>query len=300
MLKWQIKLKKVLLPQVIFISIAFMVSLAFAAQDAVVVTEGAIVYNKANFDSTVLGYLRAGETVRISDKTIGAFYRVRFKNQTAYVSDVDVRIEGAAVSSLPDEQSSSPFFQDEGQDEENPSFPRQGQRQPGKHLTKVKQIGIVASYVRYFDHITNLTDRETVNAQTSRGVFSYGLKFTLPSATLSSRLLWDISTHVSLQAPPGYSSSFSAYLDPHFLFFLDTILPNNGFLFVGLGPSFTYWNVKKNENDQNPITGYGFNVVLSAHFGIRIKAIAFKIEPRYYLLNAARYFAILASLQKVF
>lgn len=283
-------MKKILITFSIISSISLK---AWCARDAIVVTEGAIVYNKANFDSAVLGYLRAGQQVRISNRTIGAFYRVSFKGRTAYIADVDVRVDGVTVSAPDVDEPESAY-----QPEDN------RYASPKRHLAQAKHIGISAGYTRYFDYITNLSNRSTVNANTSPGVFLYGLKFNLPSSMLAGRLVWDVTTHISLQRPYGYDRQIAVFFEPQLLFFLDAISTYNGFLFLGLGPTFSYWNVSGvNSTDvdvKTSTTGYGFNVVASFHLGIRIKSIALKIEPRYYLLNAARYFAIVAAVQKIF
>ena len=281
---------------VIFLVLFAVESRVFAAQDAIVVTEGAIVYQKANFDSAVLGYLRQGEQVRISDKVIGAFYRMRFKNQLGYISDVDVRVEGRPFPSPESavEQSDDQFESD---------YEDHRAKSPGKSLVKAKHIGIMGIYTRHFDYITNLCNeldctRNQINDETSTGVFFYGLKFNVPSSSFD-RMIWDVNTVVSLQPVPQYSKHFAVLFEPQFLFFLDAIMKNNGFLFLGVGPVLSYWSLQ-HENLNEATSGFGFNIVASFHIGLRIKSIALKIEPRYYLLNAARYFAISVAIQKVF
>ena len=70
--------------------------LVFAAQEAVVTTDGAMVYRKGNFDSQVIGYLRSGQKVRVSSKIFGgAFYKVQFKQGVlGYIADTDIEVSG--------------------------------------------------------------------------------------------------------------------------------------------------------------------------------------------------------------
>ncbi len=69
---------------------------AKAAQLAEVITDGAMVYQHADFDSTVIGYLQRGQKVKVSNRTEGPFYKVQFsEGNTGYVSDVDVKVKGS-------------------------------------------------------------------------------------------------------------------------------------------------------------------------------------------------------------
>ncbi len=258
-----------------------------AAQDASVFTDGAIVYKTANFDSAVLGYLRAGEIVRISNKTIGAFYRVKFEKRVGYISDVDVKLV------------TSPNSTSEDQDSDN-KVANQVRTAPAQkkntsvdaHLTKIPYAGITASYFLNRNYIVDNTGQ----------FLTYGLKFNFASQFFSSSQVWDITTHFTLTPPQGYQSNLTIFLDIQVLFLLDAIMGKNGFLFIGLGPTVNRWSLKK----ENPM-GIGggaaqsklnFGGVVSLQLGLHIQSLVFKIEPRYYIGKRSS-LAISASIQKM-
>ena len=84
---------------IVFIVVCLLSNSANAARSAEVITDGAMVYEKADFDSTVVGYLQRGQKVRVSNRPKGAFYRVQFSQGViGYISDVDVKVEGGKSS----------------------------------------------------------------------------------------------------------------------------------------------------------------------------------------------------------
>jgi hypothetical protein len=65
------------------------------AQEATVIIDGAIVYKSASFDAPMINYLREGQTIQVSQKVYGPFYRVAMSPTTiGYISDVDVKVKG--------------------------------------------------------------------------------------------------------------------------------------------------------------------------------------------------------------
>lgn len=264
-----------------------------AAQDATVVTDGAMVYKTANFDSAVLGYLRAGEIVRISNKTLGAFYRVKFEKRIGYISDVDVKpIKGVNPTSENQVNNGEVVNDTENQQIEQKRPTQKANRASvDTHLAQLSYVGITASYFLNHNYIVNNTGR----------FFTYGLKFNFSSQLFSGSQVWDITTHFTLTPPEGYQSNLTVFLDFQLLFLLDAIMGKNGFLFVGLGPTINRWSLKR-ENSGN-IEGatqskFNFGAVVSFHFGLHIQSVLLKIEPRYYISRKSSP-AISLSIQKM-
>ena len=263
-----------------------------AAQDATVVTDGTIVYKTANFDSAVLGYLRAGETVRVSNKTIGAFYRVKFENRIGYVSDVDVKPVTAANSTFED-QVEGQVANDNESNQVRPKAPKQkvNTSSVDAHLAKIPYAGITASYFLHRNYIVDNTNR----------FLTYGLKFNFSSQLFSSSQFWDITTHFTLAPPKGYQSNLTIFVDIQFLFLLDALMGKNGFLFIGLGPTINRWSIKKEDSGglESPTQSkFNFGGVVSLHFGVHVQSLLFKIEPRYYIGKRSS-LAISVSIQKM-
>ena len=263
-----------------------------AAQDATVVTDGAIVYKTANFDSGVLGYLRAGQQVRISNKTIGAFYRVKFKNRIGYISDVDVKLINP-ISPSPQGQANNDTDNNNnqtGKPQEPP--PKVSDASVDSHLARIPYAGIIGSYFLNNNYIAN-----HVSGINRSGSFTYGLKFNFPSQLFASYQTWDITAHFTFTAPQGYHSNLAIFLEMQILFFLDAIMNNNGFLFIGLGPTVNRWHLKKDEMSATQAK-LNFGGIVSFHLGIHLGSVVLKIEPRYYI-GSANSLAILAGFQKV-
>ena len=261
-----------------------------AAQDANVVTDGAIVYKTANFDSAVLGYLRAGEVVRISNKTIGAFYRVKFDKRIGYISDVDVKPVTSPNSTSEDQANQNEV-------PTNQTKPEVRRQRPSKksidaHLTKISYGGITASYFLNRNYIVDNMDRFP----------TYGLKFNFASQLFASSQVWDITTHFTLTPPRGYQNNLTIFLDIQVLFLLDAIMGKNGFLFIGLGPTVNRWSLKK--EDPTGMDGgatqskLNFGGVVSLQLGLHTQSLVFRIEPRYYIGKRSS-LAISVSLQKM-
>ena len=263
-----------------------------AAQDAIVVTDGAMVYKTANFDSAVLGYLRAGEIVRISNKTIGAFYRVRFEKRRRYVSDVDVKpITTANPTSENQVNNNEVINNNANQIKPKPPAQKVNRASVDTHLAGIPYAGITASYFLNHNYIVNNTGR----------FLTYGLKFNFPSRLFSSSQVWDITTHFTLTPPKGYQSNLTIFLDIQLLFLLDAIMGKNGFLFFGLGPTINRWSLKR--EDSGGVEGatqskFNFGGVISFHLGFHIQSVLLKIEPRYYIGSRSSP-AISFSIQKI-
>ncbi len=270
-----------------------------AAQDATVATDGAIVYSSANFDSRVLGYFRSGQKIRISDKTIGPFYRVIFQKRIGYISDIDVKVQGANPSSPLNRSLSSNNGQEkENTQEDQKKPPKKGERPSvDKSLASRSRAGIMASYVFNQNYIKNRKEISFEDSNSITGGFlTYGLKFNFSSQMFLKRQIWDVTTHFTLTAPNGYQNNIAVFVEPQLLIFLDALMKNNGFLFIGLGPTVNYLRLSKEDGSQ-PLSKIGFGAIVSFHFGIHFNSLILNIEPRYYigLSNAP---AVLFSVQK--
>ena len=263
-----------------------------AAQDATVVTDGAIVYTTANFDSGVLGYLRAGEQVRISDKTVGAFYRIKFKNRIGYISDVDVKTANA-ISPAPQNTMEDVTNNNNQANNNKPEPPQKASdTSVDSHLARIPYAGVTVNYFLNNNYIAN-----HINDIHKSGFLTYGLKFNFSSQLFASYQIWDITTHFTLTPPQGYHSNIALFLELQLLFFLDAIMKKNGFLFIGLGPTVNRWHLKKDAMSATQAK-LNFGGVASFHLGIHLRSVVLKIESRYYI-GSANSLAILAGFQKV-
>jgi hypothetical protein len=252
---------------------------AWSAQDAVIVTDGAMIYRQANFDSAVIGYMRAGQKTKISSKTFGAFYRVRFKQGVVgYISDVDVEPQG-------------------GRRGRKPTTPKD--RKFSKSFISKRYFGILLSQVHF---------AETYNdADVGEDMLFYGLKFTMPMKYLLGPFVLDSELLYHSGAPSYYNSSISSAVSGKVLIFdLEAMFSlyesrNRGFwAYVGAGPAFVYSSfVVTLNNSQQDLSEADFGGVITGGVAVRMSKLAFKFEPKYFVFKSS-YFGFLGSLQYEF
>lgn len=66
-----------------------------AAQKGVINSDESDIYSNADFDSDIMDNVRKGETYMISDKTYGAFYKIKLKSgKIGYIPDNEVDVNG--------------------------------------------------------------------------------------------------------------------------------------------------------------------------------------------------------------
>ena len=67
----------------------------WAAQKGVINSDESDIYSNADFDSDIMDNVRKGETYMISDKTYGAFYKIKLKSgKIGYIPDNEVDVNG--------------------------------------------------------------------------------------------------------------------------------------------------------------------------------------------------------------
>ena len=257
-----------------------------SAQDAIVSTDGAIVYSQPDFDSPVMGYLRQGQKIRMSNRTIGAFFRMNFNNQIGYIADVDVKPENATAPSPSD----TSFETGETSEPPSPTLNRNQILNP--------HFGPFVAYIFSLKYVSNFNVSH-LEEYLDSNFFSFGVKFNFFQ-------VWDTSLHLSLEPPQGYERNFSVFLDIQYLFLLDSILKDNAFLFVGIGPAISYWDLVSQPRQDSQgnekietISGISVNALISLHLSFYISSFVLRLEPRYYF-GRATYYSLAASLQKVF
>jgi hypothetical protein len=270
--------------------LAFIMPLKAKADDnsgAVVVTEGAMVYNKADFDSQVIGYYQAGQKVTVSKKRFGPFYRVKFKQGVwGYISDVDIKTGDSA--SLPKDSGSR---KDDAADLPGSSS--------SKHIFNSFYLGIAGASVQY---------RELLARQEySDSLIFYGIRATLPVSFLSGLFLMDLTALTTSTVPNYYKqvssiapSGMAALVDLQLQYGLMNFSRRKGWLYIGAGPLFGYTRylveIRGSKSDlEEAKAGMSFSVGASYSLG----RFALKFEPRYYL-ERTQYLGFLGSLQYAF
>lgn len=86
----------------LFIFIIFFSFEIFAVQKGVINSDDSDIYGNADFDSDIVANVRKGETFLISDKTYGAFYKIKLKSgKVGYIPDNLVDVNGKPFEEKP-------------------------------------------------------------------------------------------------------------------------------------------------------------------------------------------------------
>lgn len=247
-----------------------------AAQNAVVTTDGAMVYRKADFDAQVIGYLRSGQKVRISSKLFGgAFYKVQFKQGVlGFIADTDVEPEG------------------------------KGRAESRTAKREIKNKSFIGK--RYLGlNVASLNFSEVFNqTSVSDDLIFFGVKFTTPLKLLSGPFVLDTNFLYHHGYPSYYDeggvrgeSGRVALIDASVMYSLFENTNRSFWMYFGAGPLISYSSfVVEISGSKKDLTEVQFGGVLTAGAAVRFGSLAFKFEPKYFFLETS-YFGFLGSLQ---
>jgi hypothetical protein len=259
---------------------------AFAAQKAVVVTEGAIVYRKPNFDAPVIGYFQRGKRVSISTKLYGPFHRVKFKQGlVGYISDVDVATDQKAKISEPKDS-----------------------KDKDKKHSKTKKGGppwqaIAAGPVFGFVQFSELINSEELNSK----VTVMGLQLSTPFTLLEGPFSLT-TTFLYHSGAPTYYDTVSSTPPSGTIMFLDSLLTfpigdfmnGSGSLLIGAGPLITQSSFKATIGARTvDLQETKLGLSIAGGVAYKLAPIIIRAEAKYFVEKAS-YFGAQASLQYVF
>ncbi|MFK8139279.1 MAG: SH3 domain-containing protein [Bdellovibrionales bacterium] len=165
-----------------------------AAQIGTVVTDGAIVYKKGDFDAPVLGYLRANRKVKISSKTYGPFYRVKLKQGIiGYVSDIDVQpLSGTKRSKKGRARNRNANKQKQASSKKYRNKPVMGSQ----------YVGAGFGSISFSDRFKSSSDGSQITKSSS--TMFVGFKYTGPSKYLDGPLIVDANVLLAASLPTFY------------------------------------------------------------------------------------------------
>ncbi len=273
---------------------------------AVVVTDGAAVYENPNFDSPVQNYL-GYQTTLLASKTavngaggLGLFHKVRFNNQYGYVADTDLKIakgqskEAAEKPATKKDRPQSKAWDDD----------RDEQGKAPLYFTRY--LGGAAAMV-------NFTERYS-SKKFSDNMLMYGLRYTGPKVLFDGPPL-DLNVWFTFQKP-GYFSNFTSGSATGFAMFGDlmAMLPlyDHGSWLVtyGFGLMWAYTkytlpvSIVKIENGVRTTTSVAFDsqdfrigVDLGLGAGRKIGRGMLRADVKYYF-ERTQYFGYLLSYQR--
>lgn len=252
-----------------------------ANQKVTVITDGAMIYQKADFDSSVISYLKAGTKISISTKRFGPFYRTRLKQGViGYISDVDVSVSGG--------QTQKSFGQSDTKSLRK------------KSILQSVMIGLSGGIVNYAEVISRQEVREMVSV--------FGLKLTLPFPWLQGPFWIDTNVLFYPGAPNYYNSVStikpSGYLilaDPSLMYHFFNFWGRDGWVYFGAGALLTYSSflIEFNNSKQELVEArVGGTLTFGASFKLS-NSFVLKGEGKYFL-DKSNYYGFVGALQFAF
>lgn len=297
---------------------------ALAARSAEVVTDGAMVYEKADFDSTVIGYLQRGQKVRVSNKPRGAFYKVQFSQGViGYITDVDIKIEGGKPPSQASEDSNKSSKRKKSKSEKKDPEPNETNKEENPWDEEKKDpwdedtakdtsfgFGPVINY--FFSYSEKRADNLAID---DMNFLTYGLNFTVPiffSTTL------DMSAHFSpytskfenFYESKGYKLVEGGITHSFPVLFLDFVvtkvifnLPPHFSVSLGIGPNFQMNLLKvqteiegNNEVVERKLSGIDFGGVALLSLNYHINSVINVYLRPTYRYETTSYFSLALGL----
>lgn len=259
-----------------------------AAQNAMVITDGAMVYKKGDFDAPVIGYLSAGKKVRISSKKFGPFYRIQFKQGViGYISDIDVDV---GAKGLPTSKKSS-----------------KGEKSPSRVQSFIGKTYLGVSFAK-LNFSEEVSSTKTVESE-SLGFF--GLKLTMPLKVLAGPFVFDTNL-LYHNGYPGYYDEIAKgqsgkilMYDAQILYSLAEGTKRTFWAYVGGGLAFSYSSFVIEcttgtcAGSRQDLSDMLFGGVIGGGFAVQTGKFAIKLEPKYYVMKS-NYLAIVGSVQYEF
>ena len=235
-----------------------------SASRGFVLHDGAAVYQKADFDSSVIAYLQAGKIFEISGKTFGAFYRIRVKpGMIGYIADSDIKSSRKKNQEAAAEAANAPA------------------KKKKKHPFGFTQYaGLEFAYVNYRE--------DTMGIKPTASLTFVGAKLSGPNLVVSGAMTTDVNFLLSYGAPSYYSqttgnSAAGWIFISDFLFVTNFPQGRNALLYSGFGPMLRYskFDVQLGKA-QYSLEDMALGAVFTAGLGLRAGRFALRSEIQYY------------------
>jgi hypothetical protein len=272
-----------------------------SGQPAIVIVDGAAIYEKSNFDSPVMDYLERGKKVLISRKVyrgaggLGAFYKIKIrKGIFGYVTDVDVQLDKANKNT---DESEKPDENDPTQIQSNLENPDPADDDGGDTVYLTRFLGLGMSQFNYAETIAN----KKKSSATSMIAF----KMSGPGKVMGGLPL-DYEFSFTTSAPDFYDVPFSSAKGFLLLGHVMTILPlaqfKKSMFYYGFGLAAKFHKfdvVMRNNSNKTPVDSQDFAAGVALQLGY-----VYAFTPRYclrldgkYYYEAEQYFGYGAALQ---
>jgi len=258
----------------------------------IVITDGAAVYNRPDFDSSVQDYLAFKTPVVASKKPVpgvgglGLFHRIRYKGKEGYIPDTDIRASGKEGDVAEKKKTRD-------------SEKKKSRKEP---LYFTRTVGGAFAMVNYSERYSGKTFKDTMPM--------YGLRLTGPELLFEGPPL-DINLLFSFEAP-DYLSRYSNQKPSGFLAFgdimalfplinLDDTIVNYGF---GLMWTYSSFKVPVKAKTSGVVYNFDsqdlrFGVDVGVSVGTRFGPVILRTDVKYFI-EKTQYLGYMASLQTEF
>lgn len=252
-------------------------SLWAQAQQATVISDGAMVYQDADFDAPVISTVKLGAVYNISTNKKGPFYKIRLKpGHVGWIADTDIK-PGIIKITAPEKRK----LEDSREEKRKKPF----------FATRYR--GPLLQY-------TNFTE-DTLGEERSDGLIFYGVKFNGFNTLFTGEIYTDANILFHFGAPAYYEDYTKKSADG-FIFMTDflflTVNPQGKTLlmFYGFGPMFRYSHFNLDVPDGASTLSYSADdMTLGAVFNLgiatRLGSLSLRTDAKYYW-ERSQYFAL--------
>ena len=254
-------------------------SAANASLKAVVVEDGALVFQGDNFDTEPLAQLAEGTVLEVSKKEFGEFnfHRVRLKDgRVGYMADNDLKILGLKTKDLPkDSKKQAEKIKEELKEEQKKLRP----------FASASFYGFSYDYVKYRENTLGVLPTTSLNF--------YGFKILGPDLLMEGEGITEFNASLAPTAPTYYQTATGNAANG-FVFHMDALLQFQSqqsrrvLTHFGFGPMFRYSHFQAGLNKSpGTTTNYSLDdMTLGACFdlglGVRISSWALRLETKYF------------------
>jgi hypothetical protein len=266
--------------------------------------EGALVYDKPDFDGEVLATLPLGTKVRVSKGVTGnfaKFHRVRAGKILGYISTMDVDVEGGTTISEISDGTRKPKpnvkatkKKPKAQASQKPT--KKKKRRESRPIYFSRFVGALIGRTEFKEGI--------IGADASTNLTIYGLKITGPDTIIEGPITdFNVALHYGA---PDYYDRLSKTKPSGFVVFadLDLLIPftqkQNQMAYFGLGPLLVLSSFKVTSGGAAmDLTTLNLGLSLVLGGAVRFDQVAFRLEGKYFIEKQS-YRALQASVQTEF
>ena len=248
---------------------------AFAADQGRIIVNSAMLYAAPDFSAPVIGRVARGQVFFMSQKPVGAFFKIRIKEGLyAFVSDSAIQSMSAPV----------PEARKDGKKQAKQESKKEKPEPPKKKVSfeNAKLTGISFDSVNFRE--------DTMGIKPTAPIFFIGFRMTGPGLAMGSYA--DIDVSYSPMAPKYYEQATGVGASG-FVIIMDMILQStsmqgpNTMTFLGFGPMFKYskFNVGLDyggRRESYSMDNMSLGAVFDAGVGQRIGNFTLRIDMKYF------------------